>query len=271
MQSSHFPRGCTDCTPVRFPPFRLLGDPPTATRRWMSVNRLPQLSSGVSRNSSLSPRPPRTRSSGARQLEPGGAAHQRQAQGRTQIHTVEPAGSVMPALEAKSVAELLRNHGTRDATLFAMEEHATPINGAVSLAAAPALVELTALDTSEVGKEQWDRVCLLIARLIAEAEDDPIPVYSAAFGEGRLAARYRSEGNTVARALLRPAEELTLEDARSIAYSYAHEAPTHLRGSTKPMNALEFNAFEWLRLWLSEDPLTSKCGPCFATCLPSTR
>ena len=142
-----------------------------------------------------------------------------------------------------------------------------PIDRAVSLAAAPALVELMALDASEVGQQQWDCVCLLIARLIAEAEDDPTPVYSAAFGGGRREAQYRSEANTVMRALLKPAEELTLEDARSVANCNAYDAPTWTRGSTKPTIAVANTELEWFKLWMTEDPLVSKCVPRFATCL----
>ena len=255
--------------------------------------------SGNSSCDSLSPRPPRR--SGASRHEPGAVARshgtvdttrprprpntlgalrapedkvvpERQAQAAAcgSFHG-KPAGSVteISALEDKSVAEHLRNHGTRDATLSALEEHATPIDRAVSLAAAPALVALMALDTSEVGQEQWDRVCLLLARLIAEASDDPSTVYRAAFGGGRWEAQLRSEGNTLARALLKPEGELKLEDARSIANLYAYDSPTHVRGSSKvcslPSSVSASRPTDWFRLWMLEDPLVSKCDS-LATC-----
>ena len=171
-----------------------------------------------------------------------------------------PEAKVVPALEATSVAELLRNRDTRNATLSALEEHTAPIDCAVSVAAARALGELMALDTSEVGPEQWDRTCLLFARLIGEADADPTPVFSAAFGGGRLEAFFQSDGNALARALLKPAEELTLEDARSMANMEAYDSPMQVRGSSKPFSVLSGcgNPMEGLRLWMSENPLASK-------------
>ncbi len=197
-----------------------------------------------------------------------GRALDRQAEGVTRGSGCKRTGSVVasPALEAKTVAELLRNPDTRNAALSALEAHTTPIELAVSLAAAPALVELMALDASEVEQEQWDRICLLVARLIADADNDCAKVYAAAFGGGRWAAQCRSEGNTMARALLKPAEELTLDDARSIANCYAYDGPTHVRGSSKPCTGVCNSAFAWVQLLMTEDPLISKCGPCFATC-----
>ena len=255
----------------------------------MGADRLPSLSPGTTQRSSaehvpnpLSPCPPR-RSGVARHhghlgdttrprrldaFGSSGRAPDRQAQSVTRGSSCKRTGSVVasPALEAKTVAELLRNPDTRNAALSALEAHTTPIDLAVSLAAAPTLLELTALDASEVGQEQWDRICLLVARLIADADNDRDKVYSAAYGGGRWAAQCRSEGNTMARALLKPAEELTLDDARSIANCYAYDGPTHVRGSTKPCTALCNSVFAWVQLLMTEDPLVSKCGPCFATC-----
>ena len=167
----------------------------------------------------------------------------------------------MPALEATSVAELLRNRDTRNATLSALEEHAAPIDCAVSVAAARVLGELMALDTSEVGPEQWDRTCLLFARLCAEADADPTPVFSAAFGGGRLEAAYQSDGNALARALLKPAEELTLEDARRFASFYAWDPPGMVRDGSKLMQSLGMSVFDYIKMWMTEDPLIFKCAP----------
>ena len=101
----------------------------------------------------------------------------------------------MAALAADTVGPLLRDRGTRCAAIDALEAHAAPIERAVALGAAPALGELLALDTAEVDPAEFDRIGLLVARLAAEAPDDPAAVYAAAWGEGRWVAFFRSEGN----------------------------------------------------------------------------
>ena len=108
----------------------------------------------------------------------------------------------MADLAADTVASLLRDGATRTATLEALEQHAgTPTIGrAVALAAAPALFEALALDATEVDREAFDRIGLLLARLAAEASDDPSAVYGVALGEGRFAACYRSKGSVLAQA-----------------------------------------------------------------------
>ena len=140
----------------------------------------------------------------------------------------------MAALSADTVGPLLRDRETRAAALDALDAHAVPIENSVSLGAAPALGELLALDVAEVGPAEFDRVGLLLARLIAEASDDPAPVFGAALGEGRNTAFYRSEGNAWAQALRKPVEELTREDALHIACFDAPFAQAWLRGLTKP-------------------------------------
>ena len=71
----------------------------------------------------------------------------------------------------------------------------------------------------------------------------------------------------MARALLKPAEELTLEDVRSFANLYAYDGPVWYRNSTKPAMSIGYSVIEFLRLWMAEDPLCSKCAPRFATCV----
>eukprot|EP01046_Picozoa_sp_COSAG06_P080573 COSAG06_NODE_27840_length_585_cov_1.156379_1_plen_124_part_10 len=121
----------------------------------------------------------------------------------------------MAALAADTVGPLLRDRETRAATLDALDAHAVPIERSVSLGAAPALGELLALDVAEVGPAEFDRIGLLLGRLMAEASDDPASVIGAAWGEGRFLAFFRSccEGNALAQALRKPAEELTRKDA----------------------------------------------------------
>ena len=162
----------------------------------------------------------------------------------------------MAALSADTVGPLLRGRETRAAALDALDAHAVPIERSVSLGAAPALGELLALDAAEVGPAEFDRIGLLLARLVAEAPDDPASVYGAAQGEDRLLAFWRSEGNAVARALRKPAEELTREDALHVACSEACTAQACVRGFTKPWAAAGFaTAMEFLAAWMTEDPL----------------
>ena len=162
----------------------------------------------------------------------------------------------MAALAADSVASLLRDGATRTATLEAFEQHeGAPIDRAVALAAAPALYDVLAMDATEVGRDDFDRTGLVLARLAAEASDDPSAVYGAAVGEGRLAAYYRSKGSVLAQAVGKPAaSELTLADARSFACAGAIEPPAWVRGATKPFAAAGFaKTAEWVALWMTEE------------------
>ena len=125
----------------------------------------------------------------------------------------------MPDLAADTVATLLRDADTRTATLEALEQQEQPpIDRALALAAAPALYEALAMDATEVGRDDFDRIGLLLARLAAEASDDPSAVFGGALGEGRFAAYYRSKGSVLAQAVGKPASELTRADARSFAW-----------------------------------------------------
>jgi hypothetical protein len=78
---------------------------------------------------------------------------------------------------AGAVAHLLCDRATRAATLDALERHEFgAIDRAVSLAAAPALVELLAADAAEVDRETFDRAGLLVGRLFAEAAPEDLAV-----------------------------------------------------------------------------------------------
>ena len=161
----------------------------------------------------------------------------------------------MAALAADTVASLLCDGATRTATLDAFEQHeGTPIDRAVALAAVPALYDVLAMDATEVGRDDFDRAGLALARLAAEASDDPSAVYGAAIGEGRFVAHYRSKGNVLAQAVgKRAASELTLADARSFACAAAFVPPALVRGCTKPFAAAGFaKTAEWIALWTTE-------------------
>jgi hypothetical protein len=162
----------------------------------------------------------------------------------------------MATLAADTVGTLLRDRETRAAALDALNAHAVPIERSVSLGAAPALGELLALDAVEVSPADFDRIGLLLARLVAEASDDSASVFGAAMGEGRYAAYWRSEGNVVAQALRKPTEELTREDALHFACAIPLEPQAYIRGFTKPVAAAGFaTMMEWMTTWMIEDPL----------------
>ena len=162
----------------------------------------------------------------------------------------------MAALSADTVGALLRGSETRAAALDALDAHAVRIERSVSLGAAPALAELLALDVAEVAPAEFDRIGLLLARLLAEASDDPAPVFGAALGEGRYLAIYLSEGNAVAEALRKPAEELTREDAQHIVCAEALYPHAWVRGLTKPIAAAGFAASaKFLGIWMTKHPL----------------
>jgi hypothetical protein len=164
----------------------------------------------------------------------------------------------MAALTADTVGSLLRDRETRAAALDALDAHAVPIERSVSLGAAPALGELLALDTAEVGPPEFDRVGLLLGRLVAEASDDPASVLGAAWGEGRVKAfsLSRSEGNALAQALRKPAEELTRKDALHVACADASWPHASVRGLTKPLAAAGFaSTMEFLAMWMTDNPM----------------
>jgi hypothetical protein len=165
----------------------------------------------------------------------------------------------MAALAADTVGPLLRDRGTRAAALDALDAHAAPIERSVSLGAAPALGELLVLDVAEIGPAEFARIRLLLARLMAEASDDPASVFGAAWGEGRLLAFYRSEGNALAQALRKPAEELTREDALHVACADAFDPWACVRGMTKPVAAAGYpSTMEYMAMWMAEDPTLSR-------------
>jgi hypothetical protein len=94
---------------------------------------------------------------------------------------------------------------------------------------------------------------------VAEASDDPASVLGAAWGEGRLLAFWRSEGNAVAQALRKPAEALTREAALHLACADAYLGHLAVRGATKLFAAAGFaTTMEYLAVWMAEDPTLSR-------------
>ena len=163
----------------------------------------------------------------------------------------------MADLAADTVAERLRDRDTRSATLAALESHAAPIPTAVSLAAAPALLGLMAMDAAEVERDAYDRAGLLLARLHAEALPECSAVHGAAFSEGGNERLWNSD-SVLNAALRQPAAELTRADATSYACSWAYEPIKCARGITAPCAAAGCTTLEWLGLWMSIEPIISK-------------
>jgi hypothetical protein len=161
----------------------------------------------------------------------------------------------MTAPTADTVASLLESAGTRVAALDALDAHAVPIERSMSLAAAPALGRLLAADAAEVGREQFDRIGVLLARLVAEATDDPASVYGAALGDGRMRAQWASPDSILARALRKPAGELTLADAHSCSCWNAHFSPAHIRGLTAPCVSAGLTLPDYFGQLVSEHPI----------------
>eukprot|EP01046_Picozoa_sp_COSAG06_P045549 COSAG06_NODE_6314_length_2991_cov_11.420561_2_plen_396_part_00 len=171
----------------------------------------------------------------------------------------EPAlDTIMADLAAETVAERLRDRATRSATLAALESHAAPIPTAVSLAAAPALVELMAMDAAEVERDAFDRAGLLLGRLEAEAlPDGAVAVHGAAYGEGGY-ERVLNADSVLNTALRQPAAQLTRADAVSLACLIAYAGSTYARGFTKPLAAAGLTPLEFFGLFMTCDPITSK-------------
>jgi hypothetical protein len=163
----------------------------------------------------------------------------------------------MAGLAPDTVAERLRDRDTRSATLAALESHAAPIPTAVSLAAAPALLGLMAMDAAEVERDAYDRAGQLLARLSAEALPDVVAVQGAAFGEGGYERLWNAD-SVVNAALRQPAAELTRADARSYACSCAYDSMISARGCTEPFRAVGFTGQEFFGLYMSAEPIISK-------------
>ena len=177
-------------------------------------------------------------------------------------------------LDPATVGSNVRDRGTRQSTLEALEAHAMPIPTAAALAAAGPLFELLALDAVEVPREVFDRAGLLVGRLCAEAlprgAEAEAEMFGAALGGGQHARFFGAESNVIAEALRKPAAELTRADARSWACWVAHAPPGFARGATAAWKAagfattLEFFALvsppPVLTLAVPHQGLTARCG-----------
>ncbi len=124
-------------------------------------------------------------------------------------------GANAEPLSPDSVGARLADPATRLVTLDALEAHAGPHDVALSLATAPSLTDLQCLDASEVDHALFQRVGLLLARLVDEASD-PTAIWGAANGDGRFSKLCRAP-NVVQQMLRKPVAELDQRDAMSYA------------------------------------------------------
>jgi hypothetical protein len=160
-------------------------------------------------------------------------------------------------INAGTVAELLGGKHTRSAALDALEASAVPIEAAVALAAAKSLVELQALPSSTVGRDEFNRISLLMHRLFDEGCADPVELWVAAYADGRYADLVNAEDNVIAEAVLRkdPAE-ITIEDARCIAYATSEWIVSGTGGMTRTVGPAGLTCKQWLNIW-KQKPLVS--------------
>ena len=162
------------------------------------------------------------------------------------------------ALTADTVAELLLGgQHTRSAALDALEASAAPIEAAVALAAAKPLVELQALPSSTVGRDEFNRISLLMHRLFDEGCADPVELWVAAYAEGRYANLVKAEDNVIAEAVLhKDPAEITIEDARCIAYATSEWTVFGTGGMTRTVGPAGLTCKQWLSIW-KQKPLVS--------------
>ncbi len=144
-------------------------------------------------------------------------------------------------LTPDTVAERVHADATRAPTLRALEALPPPIPRELALAAAPALVDV-AVGTED--RVEFDRSCLLLARLFAESAPE-MSVVGAAFGGGRY-AKYRKQPRLLAQVAQRALggdsgqagqQPLTRDDAYSMACFWAEGPPSGARGLTAVADA----------------------------------
>lgn len=154
--------------------------------------------------------------------------------------------ATLPAPAA--VHALLVAPDTRAATLAALESHPDSHAPALAIAVAPALTHLMTVSADDVDAATYQRVGALLARLYAEASDDMPAVHAAALGDGRWVALFNAEDSALVRALRKPADELTADDALTYACSDAWFPPAAMRGYTRSIGAIFSSIFEWYQM-----------------------
>ena len=138
----------------------------------------------------------------------------------------------MAADGSASIATRLLALETREAALDALESHTGAHDRDTALAVASALTDVLCRPADEVGRATFRRAGLLRGRL---SHESPTPhlVFGAAYSNGRSLAVYESTENVVGRLLLKPPEQLGLEDAVDYACMAAMDAPVGRYGWNK--------------------------------------
>ena len=155
------------------------------------------------------------------------------------------------------MAELLRDADTRAQALQALERTEESIEPALALAVAPALAELLGMNAAQLGQGEFDSASLLLARLFMEASDHLGSLYAATFCDGRLQAVYGEHG-TLAQIARKPAAEVTLADAHTMACWQAHHATSQVRGWTVLASGLGLAPKTWSSFFMGDASVFSK-------------
>ena len=160
-------------------------------------------------------------------------------------------------LSPDSVAARLADPATRLTALDALEANAGPHDAALALAAAPALTDLQCLEASEVDHELFQRVGLLLARVVEEASDSAA-VWGAAHGDGRFSKLLQAP-NVVRQLLSKPVAELDQRDAMSYACGHPVATATGMvRGVDAAIEATGLGVMQFYGIVYSEEPLVSR-------------
>ena len=134
------------------------------------------------------------------------------------------AGAVSP----RTVASRLADPAARLGVITALERHSGAHDDAVALAAAPSLTSILSLDAAEVDHALFQRVGLLLARLMVESTDAHA-VALAGYASGKLLAFFAAP-NVLQQVLEKSADELDAVDAMSIACSHLMSTVLMIRG-----------------------------------------
>ena len=168
------------------------------------------------------------------------------------------AAAAQPSLSPATVATLLADPATRGQTLDGLEQHDGPHAAALALRTAQALTDVMCLDAAEVPHALYQRVGLLRGRLMIEAVD-PVAVYGAVCGGGRVAKEMTAPSVGFGGLLQKTAEQLDLDDARSFACGFAVISNLGCSYSwTRTFAAAGFgSAMELLGMFMAEHPIVS--------------
>jgi hypothetical protein len=120
-----------------------------------------------------------------------------------------------------TVARLLLSPATRSATFDALASHHHQPSGLL-LAAASAAAELLTMDAASADTVTFRRASCFLAHLAREMARDQRPLAAAAWGNGKLLAKFQV-ANVAMQALRKPAAQIDLDDALNYVNLHAFE------------------------------------------------